>query len=205
MKDLNIFFQIYLLLRYAVTAVVFVVILAMILRIIFNYTDPNPFGSLGKFSYWLKKKTDSLVRPAAGLLSSFRIDARIAPLLSILGICVVAYFLLQLIWNVLFTINGVVVSAGNGQIISLVGYLLYGLLAIYSLLIVIRIVFSWFMNFTNPLMRFLIRITEPILAPFRRIIPPIGMFDISPIILLFLLNFLQAAVYGVLISAPAPF
>ncbi|HYP51005.1 MAG TPA: hypothetical protein VEQ34_08705, partial [Pyrinomonadaceae bacterium] len=91
------FEQLYILLRYAIVAVVAVVITAMIVRLILNYTDPNPFGSLGKFSYWLKKKTDSIVRPAAEILGAFRIDARIAPLISIFGVCVLAYFSLQLI------------------------------------------------------------------------------------------------------------
>ena len=199
------FFQLYILLRYAIVAIVMVVILAMITRLIFNYTDPNPFGSLGKFSYWLKKKTDSIVRPAAEMLGAFRIDARIAPLISILGVCVVAYFSLQLIWNVLFMLDGVADSLATGRVAALIGYLLYGLLAIYSLLIVIRIVFSWVMSYTNPVLRFLIRVTEPILGPFRRMIPPLGMFDISPIIVLFLLGFLQTAVEGVLINAPPQF
>lgn len=199
------FFQLYVLLRYAIVAVVLVVTTAMILRLIFNYADPNPFGSLGKFSYWLKKKTDKIVRPAAEFLGAFRMDARIAPLISILGICVVAYFLLQLVWNVLYMLDGVADSLATGRVAALIGYLLYGLLAIYSLLIVIRIVFSWVMNYTNPVLRFLIRVTEPVLGPFRRIIPPLGMFDISPIIVLFLLGFLQSAVEGVLIKSPAAF
>jgi YggT family protein len=199
------FEQLYILLRYAIVAVVMVVITAMLVRLIFNYADPNPFGSLGKFAYWLKKKTDSIVRPAADFLGAFRIDARIAPLVSILGVCVVAYFSLQLIWNVLFMLSGVTDSLATGRVVALIGYLLYGLLAIYSLLIVVRIVFSWVMSYTNPVLRFLIRVTEPILGPFRRMIPPLGMFDISAIIVLFLLGFLQSAVYGVLIAAPASF
>lgn len=199
------FSQIYILLRYAIVAIVLVVTLAMIVRLILNYADPNPFGALGKFSYWLKKKTDSIVRPAAEILGAFRIDARIAPLISILGVCVIAYFSLQLIFNVLFMIDGVVDSLGTGRIVSLIGYLLYGFLAIYSLLIVVRIVFSWVMSYSNPVLRFLIQVTEPILGPFRRLIPPLGMFDISPIIVLFLLGFLQTAVAGVLINAPPQF
>ncbi|MDQ4123336.1 MAG: YggT family protein [Acidobacteriota bacterium] len=199
------FFQIYILFRYAIVAVVLVAITAMIVRLIFNYTDPNPFGSLGKFSYWLKKKTDRLVRPAAEILGAFRIDARIAPLISILGLCVVAYFLLQLIWNVLFMLDGVTDSLATGRLIALIGYLLYGFLAIYSLLIIVRIVFSWVMSYTNPVLRFLIRLTEPVLGPFRRLIPPLGMFDISPIIVLFLLGFLQTAVFAVLIASPTGF
>jgi YggT family protein len=48
-------------------------------------------------------------------------------------------------------------------------------------------------------MRFLIKLTDPVLEPFRKLIPPLGMIDISPIVVLILLNFLQMAVAGVLL------
>jgi YggT family protein len=44
------------------------------------------------------------------------------------------------------------------------------------------------------------KLTDPILLPFRRLMPPIMMFDISPIIVLFILGFLQSAVAGVFLS-----
>jgi len=172
----------------------------MVLRLIFNYAEPNPFSSIGKISYRIKKFTDRIVYPSASFLARMRINTRIAPLLTILGFCVFGYFTLQLFENVLRTIDGVAASIASGDIIRLIGFLLYGLLGIYSLLIVVRIVFSWFMDYTNPVFRFLARLTDPILVPFRRIIPPLGMFDISPIIVLFLLGFLQMAVAGVLLS-----
>ena len=40
-------------------------------------------------------------------------------------------------------------------------------------------------------------LTEPVMAPFRRLIPPLGMFDLSPILLILLLNFAKAAVLTV--------
>lgn len=43
----------------------------------------------------------------------------------------------------------------------------------------------------NPITRFLIETTEPILAPVRRILPPTGMLDLSPTIVLLLLFVLQ--------------
>lgn len=46
-------------------------------------------------------------------------------------------------------------------------------------------------NGGNPIVRLLIDVTEPILAPARRIIPPIGMIDISPMVVLLLLQVLQ--------------
>ena len=57
------------------------------------------------------------------------------------------------------------------------------LFRIYLLLIVIRALLSWTKpDPTAPLIRFLNWITEPALAPFRRLIPPIGgRVDLSPL------------------------
>lgn len=58
--------------------------------------------------------------------------------------------------------------------------------------IVGRALLSWFnLGPGNPLVRMLYEITEPILAPMRRVIPMIGMLDISPIVAILLLSFMQ--------------
>ena len=68
---------------------------------------------------------------------------------------------------------------------------IYWLGTILTGAIIVRILFSWFSmgNSGGPIVRLLDDITEPILAPFRRVIPPLGMFDISPIIALLLIQF----------------
>ncbi|MBV9172037.1 MAG: YggT family protein [Chloroflexi bacterium] len=56
------------------------------------------------------------------------------------------------------------------------------LLQILWFAILIRVILSWFpVDPSNPLIKILWEITEPVLAPFRRVIPRIGMFDLSPI------------------------
>lgn len=54
---------------------------------------------------------------------------------------------------------------------------------IYLLIMVLRAVFSWFPLSPGsplaPVNRVLHLLTEPVLRPFRRVIPPIGMFDMS--------------------------
>jgi YggT family protein len=183
-----------------IIAVVMVVVVLMALRLVFNYTDPNPFGAVGRFAYKLKKFTDRMVEPSAMFLARLRINTKIAPLVTIFAFCIFGYFILQFVAIVLETIDGVGRSVANGNLVHLIGFLLVGFLGLYSLLIVVRIVFSWFMDWSNKLMRFLRRMTDPILEPFRRIIPPLGMFDISPIIVLFILHFLRIAVAGVLLT-----
>jgi len=44
-------------------------------------------------------------------------------------------------------------------------------------------------RFVNQLAAFLDSVTSPLLTPFRRVIPPLGGMDITPIVLLLLLNF----------------
>ncbi len=179
---------------------VMIVVFFMMLRLLFNYTDPNPFGKIGRFSYQIKKHTDRFVYPVAKMLSRMKLDTRLSPLVVILGFIVAGYFVLQLFFNLFFTIDGVAESIVNPSITRLVGYLLYGFLGVYSLLIIVRIILSWITSPINRLTRLLMRLTDPVLEPFRRIIPPLGMFDISPIVVLLILNFLQIAVAGVLLS-----
>lgn len=65
------------------------------------------------------------------------------------------------------------------------------LLQALSWAIIIRVLLSWFPNISrdNPLVQLLHSITDPILEPARRIIPSIGMIDISPLVVLLLLDF----------------
>jgi YggT family protein len=181
---------------------VMIVVLAMVLRLIVNYLDPNPFGKFGRLCYQIKKRTDRFVFPVSKMLSRVKIDIRLSPLVVMLGFIVVAYFVNQLTFNLFYTIDGVASGIVGRSITKIVGYLLYGFLGIYSLFIVIRIILSWITTGANPVSRFFIKLTDPILEPFRRFIPPLGMFDISPILVLFLLNFLQAAVRGVFLLNP---
>lgn len=62
---------------------------------------------------------------------------------------------------------------------------------IVLLLILARIILSWLPQFRyHQIAEFIFGITEPILAPFRRI-PPIGMIDISPMVAIIALSILQ--------------
>ncbi|MBI4214201.1 MAG: YggT family protein [Chloroflexi bacterium] len=73
------------------------------------------------------------------------------------------------------------------------------------LAIVGRALLSWFPirpgNPFYPLAVILNQVTEPILAPLRRVIPTIGMIDISPIVALLLLQFIQGVLVQALLSA----
>lgn len=70
----------------------------------------------------------------------------------------------------------------------------------YYLLIIIRIFLSWIpsIDWYQQPFAWIRSVVDPFLNIFRGIIPPIGMLDISPIVAIFLLQFIQYAVIGLL-------
>ncbi|MGD6803600.1 YggT family protein [Rossellomorea vietnamensis] len=72
---------------------------------------------------------------------------------------------------------------------------LYRLIDIYSWALIIYILMSWFPNARETAIgKFLARICEPYLEPFRKIVPSIGMIDISPIVAFITLNLAKAGI-----------
>ena len=181
---------------YAVVTIIFGIIALMLLRLAVSYADVNPFSQL---ALMVRRLSDPLVNPVRSRLLGYGLDPKFSPLVTILVSILVGWFFLQIVGNVLFTVDGVFTSLQHERFVALIGYLLYGMLAIYALLIIMRVIFSWGVSQVNPVMRFLVRATDPVLVPFRRLIPPIGMIDISPIIVIFLLQLFQGAIYGTLL------
>lgn len=61
---------------------------------------------------------------------------------------------------------------------------------LYVYLIILRAILSWFSpDPYNPLFRALLSLTEPILEPMRRIIPPLGGMDLSPIVVILIIHY----------------
>ncbi len=76
------------------------------------------------------------------------------------------------------------------QLVTIVGYGIQVLIfAIFA-----RAIITWFpVDRAGPIMRALNAITEPVLDPLRRVVPQIGMVDITPMIAIFLLIFINSA------------
>jgi len=94
---------------------------------------------------------------------------------------------------------------------SLIVFFVLPALNIFLWLVIARIIFSWLISFNivnlrNPLMYQIYTaietITEPVMAPLRRLIPAIGGLDLSPILIFFIINwltwFLEAKVVPIL-------
>ena len=82
---------------------------------------------------------------------------------------------------------------------TILGFLLM-VLQILSYVLIARALISW----VDPRMewgisRILVEITEPLISPLRRVIPPLGMFDVSYIVAIFLIwglmQLIQRAMY----------
>jgi YggT family protein len=91
--------------------------------------------------------------------------------------------------------------------IQLVAQTFAQFLSIYTVLLIIRILLSWFPNldWSNPLLSGLCQITDPYLNLFRSIIPPIGGMDFSPILAFFVLQFVSRAVGALALASASGF
>ncbi|TAH34729.1 MAG: YggT family protein [Alphaproteobacteria bacterium] len=81
-----------------------------------------------------------------------------------------------------------------------IGFLLIQILTIYLYLVIAQVIVSWLVafnvintrnKFVAMAMDFLDRITEPALRPIQRVLPSIGGIDVSPVVLILLIVFVQ--------------
>jgi len=69
---------------------------------------------------------------------------------------------------------------------------------LFSVLIIVDIILSYFMSPYQPVRMTIDRIVQPLLAPIRRIVPPLGMIDLSPMVLLILVQVVESLLIGIL-------
>jgi YggT family protein len=192
--------SLFLFITWGVTAIIVAAIVLIVLRSVFNYMDGNPF-SWSAVS--LRRSTEPILSPTRAMLRGFGLDSKVAPFIAVILVIVAGYMVIQVAGSVLNTIAGIIHAVSSRQLgapVAIAGYLLFGFLGLYILAIFIRIILSFVaVGYGNSLMRFLYLITEPLLGPLRRTIPPVGMFDISPIVAFVILWLCQAAVAGTLL------
>ncbi|HWP27934.1 MAG TPA: YggT family protein [Chloroflexota bacterium] len=89
----------------------------------------------------------------------------------------------------------------------MIGWLLSFIDLLFQILIfaiVARALLSWFnLGPSHPIVRVLYDVTEPILAPLRRVIPTIGMIDITPIVAIVLLDIIRRLIELAVVRALA--
>jgi YggT family protein len=175
--------------------IVFIIVL-MLVRLALNYADLNPFS---RPVLLVRGWTDPYLNGVRRGLLGLGFSPNIAPLVLILIAILFGWIALQLADSLFSTIISALLAIHAGRPVALVGVLLFGALSVYLLMIFTRIILSWGqVGYGNRLMRFLVNATEPLLGPLRRIIPPLGGFDLSALVAFFIIRLFQAAIQGTL-------
>lgn len=72
------------------------------------------------------------------------------------------------------------------------------LLDLYSLVLLASVVLSWVqLSEDNAFVKIVRQLTDPVLDPVRKVVPPVGGFDLSPVIVILGLNLLKALLYRI--------
>jgi YggT family protein len=72
------------------------------------------------------------------------------------------------------------------------------LLDLYSLVLLASVVLSWVqLSDDNAFVKIVRQLTDPVLDPVRKVVPPVGGFDLSPVIVILGLNLLKALLYRI--------
>ena len=152
---------------------------ALMLRILLEALRADDYNPVCQA---LIKVTDPLVRPLSKVLP------RIGNL-SLAGLALL-YLLEVVLLLLLSAIIGWEVSLPVLLLLAVMR-LLRMLLMLYLVLIIVAVILSWVgQGFRHPIVPLIFQLTEPVLAPIRRVLPSLGGFDLSPLIALIGIQFL---------------
>jgi YggT family protein len=77
----------------------------------------------------------------------------------------------------------------NGSAPNAFSYLIGTLIDLYIAAVLLRVLLQWVRaDFYNPLSQFLVRVTNPLILPLRRVIPPVGRLDTAAVVLMLVLE-----------------
>ena len=76
----------------------------------------------------------------------------------------------------------------------LLAQIIHRLIQFFVLVVLIQAILSYFVDPYNPVRRWIDRLVNPFLVPIRRVLPTVGIFDFSPLVLIILLQILDAII-----------
>ena len=168
---------------YLVQTLVSMYLIVMLLRFLLQLARADFYNPISQF---LVKATNPLVVPMRRVIPGFGgLDLATLVLALLLQVAAIVSLLLV---NGLALPNPllIVVWAAMGVIGLLINIYFFGLLAM--------IILSWIApGSRHPAIFLLHQITEPVMAPVRKLLPPMGGLDLSPILVFILINVLQIA------------
>jgi YggT family protein len=168
---------------YLIQTALSIYLLAMLLRFILQLVRADFYNPISQF---LVKITNPLVVPLRKVLPGLGgIDLASLVLSILLQLaCIIAMLLLH--------------GLGLPNILLLAAWSVLGVIAllvnIYFFALLAMIILSWVApGSSHPAIYLLYQITEPVMAPFRKALPPMGGMDFSPILVFILINVVQIA------------
>lgn len=75
--------------------------------------------------------------------------------------------------------------------------IIFWALQVYQLILLARVLMTWIPNldYSNPIARFLVQATEPVLAPIRNALPQMGGIDLSPLVVFLGISVLMQLIF----------
>jgi YggT family protein len=72
-----------------------------------------------------------------------------------------------------------------------------------ALLIIVRALLTWIpsVDYGHPVIRAIVRVTDPLLLPIRRLVPPLGGIDVTPIAALLLIQVARYLLINIVVAA----
>jgi YggT family protein len=175
---------------YLIQTLLSLYLIAMLLRFLLQLVRADFYNPVSQF---IVKVTNPLVIPLRRVLPSVAgIDTASLTLAVVLQIvAIAAIFLIR--FGALPP-PGLLVLGGLLGVVAL-------LVQIYFFALLAMIILSWIaQGSNNPAIYLLFQITEPVMAPFRKMLPPMGGLDFSPILVFILINVIQIALQHVAAS-----
>ncbi len=164
---------------YLIGTLIDLYITAVMLRLLLQWVRADFYNPVCQF---LVAITNPLLVPLRRVIPSVgRLDTA----------SVVLMFVLELIgvWTLTRLLN--VPMGGQALVLFAVVKLLLTLLWTYFFLIIALVILSWIgPKARHPIVPLIIQLTDPVLAPIRRVLPTMGGFDLSPLIALIAIRFL---------------
>jgi len=164
---------------YLISTITDLFVTAVLLRLLLQWVKADFYNPLSQF---LIKVTNPVLVPARRLVPSIgKLDTA----------SVVVMLLLELIQLVLISLLSKTDYGFQFLLLFALQKLLVTLLLTYFVLIIARVLISWIANQSrHPLIPLVYQLTEPVLRPFSRLVPPLGGVDLSPLFALIALRFL---------------
>jgi YggT family protein len=165
--------------NYLVSTIIDLYIAAIMLRLLLQWVRADFYNPLCQF---LVKVTNPVLVPARRIVPSVgRLDTA----------SVVVMFLLELIQLVIISQLSQAEFELQFMLLFSLRKLLVTLLMTYFVLIIARVIVSWIGSQSrHPLIPLIYQLTEPVLRPFSKLVPPISGIDLSPLFALIALRFL---------------